>query len=197
MKSLTKTANHCIMSGGLKGEDHMIVLTEPESRALHSMIEEWRSAMQFRIGRSQAIRKRFALVSLAEVDCFDTHELSEHNSDNKLNALIEVLYDFLLMETMNQVREYLSAEELKRLEILRQFFAKILANACVNGREMSLGSIYLAPAELVKIGLHNMLQFPEIELLHYARKADGGMLRVIAQFLWHRDYGTKDRQTVH
>ncbi|MEK9175050.1 MAG: hypothetical protein AAB795_00485 [Patescibacteria group bacterium] len=138
---------------------------------------------------------RYLLINEHVEECLSNRELP--SKEDQKNAIVEILYDFLVVETMNEVRGLLLDEELKRLEIIRTLFAKILANTPTHEREHVLGSIYLAPAELVKIGLHKMLQYPEIELLHYAGKQDGGMLRVIAQYMWQRDYGKKDKVTTH
>ena len=97
-------------------------------------------------------------------------------------VVVDVLYDFLVIETMNQVRGLLSSKSLKQLETLRTLFAKILANAQVRGRELNIGSIYVVPAEMVKIGLHKMLERSEMQLLGYAWKNDGGCSEELRDF---------------
>ena len=172
-----------------------IGLTESEKNAIGFIVVQFSVANAYRSAVPFAMRGRLLLARDVYEYCVAEGELP--SDEDRINAVMEILYDFLVIETHYECRGLLEDKELARLTLLRTLFVKILVNAKVNGREMNFGSIYLAPAELVKIGLHKMLQFPEIELLHYARKADGGMLRVIAQFLWHRDYGTKDKPTVH
>lgn len=173
----------------------MFEMTRLEADAVCFVLNEWCGARRFKMVTAFSMGERFYVAvnagRLCAVDC------ALPSDQNQQNIVVDILYDFLVVETMNQVRELLSNEELKRLETLRTIFAKILANASAQGRELSIGSIYLAPAELVKIGLHKMLQFPEIELLHYARKHDGGMLRIIAQYMWQRDFGIKEEIVMH
>lgn len=162
-----------------------MVMTLTEIDAILFVLRFWRRSVK----QNEIFEKMNKRIFLANdiIRYCSTHEELPSN-ENQINVVVEILYDFLVIETMNECRGLLSLEELKRLEIVRTIFAKILVNSPVNGREHRFGSIYLAPAELVKIGLHKMLQYPEIELLHYAKKSDGGMLRFVSQFLWKRDF---------
>jgi hypothetical protein len=172
----------------------MIGLTREEGEAINSVLEDF-YYIKLQKATSSAAQERLAVLAIALQSCKEHNELSSHLE--QISVVTEVLYDFLLIETMNQVRGLLYREELRRLAIIRTVFAKILGNAEIHGRERRIGSIYTVPAELVKIGLHQMLEYPDMELLSYARKHNSGMLGVIARFFWHQDYGQRDEEVVH
>lgn len=184
---------------GLKGDDIMFSLTKDEIWAVQILLDQheyFRHVAQVHgYEIADGMLRRLELEKEISAHC-SNGELP--TDEDRMNLFVEILYDYLVIETMNECRRgLLLTADLQRLEVLRTIFAKILANAPALGRELNIGSIYLVPSELVKIGLHKMLQFPEIELLHYARKYDGGMLRIIAQYMWQRDFGKKEEVIIH
>ena len=173
----------------------MFYLTSEEQNAIAFILEQNIVSVRQESLLSDAMETRLLYARMAIEFCYNTGKLPYKK--NQMMVVVDVLYDFLVIETMNQVRGLLSSKSLKQLETLRTLFAKILANAQVRGRELNIGSIYVVPAEMVKIGLHKMLERSEMQLLGYAWKNDGGMLGVIARFFWHQDYEKHGEKTVH
>ena len=102
------------MPVGLKGAITMFELTKPEAEAVCFVLNEWCAARRFnRIATvPMGVRFRDAVNAgkLCAIDCVLPSEKKQQD------VVVEILYDFLVVETMNQVRGLLSNEELRRIE---------------------------------------------------------------------------------
>ena len=107
-------------------------------------------------------------------------------SSIEMQAIFNVLREFLMRETLAEVEGKTSSLGLRELNVIRVFMIKLIdrmRKESGHPRLVKTADAAMAPAELVNLGLHKLLHNPIAVLQRYADNPDGkGTLAKIAEY---------------